>query len=187
MRFSRHERYLTIDALEEAEERTSRYYCIPPFRWQSVPYDLLTLQDPEWRPLPEGMLARTRRIRREQREKCFYRIELNDPGILAAAHRENLRAEIYPFLLYILTHEMVHLVRLSHILTEVEEAAVCPLGEEDRVNLVARRILAPTAHPAIERILRRFQPDRAAEMTRLPLPGNAMASNARQAKDRLRV
>ena len=156
MQFTRLERHLTFDALEEAEERTSRYYCIPPFRWQSIPYDLLTLQDPEWRPLPDGMLARTRRMRRESCGGCFYRIELNDPGILSAAQRENLATEIYPFLLYILTHEMVHLVRLSHILTEGEEAAVCPISEENRVHQVARRILAPLAHPTLDEILQRF-------------------------------
>ena len=156
VRFSRRERWLAFNALEEAEERTCRYYCIPPFRWQAIPYDLLTLQDPGWHPLPEGMLARTRRARHEKRPGQFFRIELNDPEILAAARRENLGAEIYPFLLYIITHEMVHLVRLSNILTEYEEEAICPVGEENRVHGVACRILAPLTLPALEAILQKF-------------------------------
>ncbi len=158
MRFSRSERHLAMDALQEAEERTSRYYCIPPFRWQAIPYDLLTLQDPEWRPLPEGMLARTQRMLRAPGRDHFYRIELNDPVILAAARRENLESEIYPFFLYILTHEMVHLVRLSNILTEADEETVCPASEENRVHAVAHRILAPVPLPALHDILRKFRP-----------------------------
>ena len=42
------------------------------------------------------------------------------------------------------------------LLTEGEEAAVCPISEENRVHQVARRILAPLAHPTLDEILQRF-------------------------------
>ncbi len=157
MQFSPNQRHLAIEAMEEAEARTSDYYCIPPFRWQSIRYDLLTRQDPEWRPLPEGMLARTQQLRRAQRPSDFFRIELNDPGILTAAHRENLWADLYPFLLYILTHEMVHLVRLSHILTDCEQDLIARDTEELRVCRVVRSILlAPPFAPCLDGIIQRF-------------------------------
>jgi hypothetical protein len=154
--FSPRQRHLAISALEEAEVRTSDYYCIPPFRWQSVRYDLLTRQDPEWQPLPDGMLARTRRLQRERHPWDFFRIELNDPGILVAAHRENLRTALYPFLLYILTHEMVHLVRLSHILADSEQHSATRDTEELRVSQIVRSILAVTPTPGLDDIVRRF-------------------------------
>ena len=157
MQFSPSQRHLVIKAMEDAEVRTSDYYCIPPFRWQRIRYDLLTRKDPEWRPLPEGMLARTQRLQREQHPSDFFRIELNDPGILTAAYRENLRADLYPFLLYILTHEMVHLVRLSHILTDYEQDLIPRETEELRVSRVVRSILlAPPAASCLDRIIEKF-------------------------------
>ena len=149
-----HQRYAAFRALEEAEVRTSDYYCIPPFRWQSVRYDLLTRQDPEWRPLPEGMLARTQRLQRDKHPSDFYRIELNDPGILTVAHRENLSVDMYPLLLYILTHEMVHLVRLSQILTDSDR--VPRESEESRVCQIVRSILAAIPTPSMDLIIQKF-------------------------------
>lgn len=160
MQFSRSQRHLAFRALEEAEACTSGYYCIPPFRWQGLRYDLLTRKDPEWRPLPEGMLARTQRcrwhIRRHDRPSEFFRIELNDPDILIAARREELCRDLYPFLLYILTHEMVHLVRLSSILTDAEQSIIPRESEETRVRRVARNILTAIPRPGLDSVLRRF-------------------------------
>jgi len=160
VQFSHSQRHLAFRALEEAENRTSDYYCIPPFRWQQLRYDLLTRKDNEWQPLPEGILARTRRCRwhmaRCDEPSDFFRIELNDPGILVAARRERLWADLYPLLLYILTHEMVHLVRLSSILTDSEQLTMAREPEEARVRQIARHILAPMPTPGLKSVLRRF-------------------------------
>jgi hypothetical protein len=146
--FSPPQRSLVFRALCEAEERTSGYYCIPPFRWDRLRYDLLTRIDHEWEPLPEPMLARVRCLQSTAQKRLFdfYRIELNDQGILEAAERENLLGDLYPFLVYILTHEMVHLVRLSSILEELP--ATLPSfdeSEEQRVQRISRRILKDIA------------------------------------------
>jgi hypothetical protein len=144
MEFSLPQRNLLIQALQEAEERTTKYYCIPPFRWDELRYDLLTQKDHGWEPIPEDMLARVRCLRRigEPPSFDFYRIELNDPSILASAERERLIRNLYPFFLYILTHEMVHMVRLSSIL---DDASPPPLheveSEEERVQTISRSIL----------------------------------------------
>lgn len=160
MHFTHSQRHLAFRALEEAEACTSGYYCIPPFRWQQLRYDLLTRNDREWQPLPEGTLARTRRcqwhIPRRSEPSAFFRIELNDPGILTAARRERLREDLYPLLLYILTHEMVHLVRLSSILTDVEQLTIPRESEETRVRRIARSILATIQTPGLDSVLQRF-------------------------------
>ena len=147
LKFSAPQRTLVFEALNEAEERTTGYYCIPPFRWEQLHYDLLTREDHGWEPLPDPMLARVRHLRRTgiRSPFDFYRIELNDHGILTAAERENLLhcSGLYPFLVYILTHEMVHLVRLSTILSERTGAMIpCNETEEHRVQDISRRILA---------------------------------------------
>jgi hypothetical protein len=145
LHFSNPQRSLIFQALNEAEERTAGYYCIPPFRWEQLRYDLLTRADHGWEPLPESMFARVRCLERVNsgRPFDFYRIELNDQSILTAAERESLTHDLYPFFVYILTHEMVHMVRLSSILDNSSTAAV-PFdeSEEYRVQGISRRILA---------------------------------------------
>ena len=146
-------------ALDEAEERTAGYYCIPPFRWEKLRYDLLTRKDQGWEPLPDPMLARVRYLQRINagRPFDFYRIELNDGSILAAARREDFLREqaFYPFLVYILTHEMVHLVRLSSILDDrTDTLAPFDESEEHKVQRISRRILAGTSN--FQPILDRF-------------------------------
>jgi hypothetical protein len=146
LHFSNPQRSLIIQALNEAEERTTGYYCIPPFRWEQLRYDLLTGADQGWEPFPESMLARVsclQRIHANSKPFDFYRIELNDRSILAAAERERLTHALYPFFVYILTHEMIHMVRLSSIL-DVSPNAEIPLdeSEETRVQRISQRILA---------------------------------------------
>lgn len=159
MQFSLEQRKLAIQAMDEAEERTAHYYCIPPFRWQQMPYDLLTCQDQEWEPLPDAVLARVQFLQRTAPRHgdlhSFYRIQLNDPTILTTAQRENLAAHFYPFLVYIITHEMVHLVRLSTILEHPVAISPFDESEELRVQQISHQILTGAAnfHPIIEKFL----------------------------------
>jgi hypothetical protein len=155
LQFSHPQRSLVFKALDEAEERTAGYYCIPPFRWEQLRFDLLTQADHGWEPLPEPTLARVRCLQRVNRDLAFdfYRIELNDRSILEAAHRENLTKDLYPFFVYILTHEMVHMVRLSSILEGPETLVPCNETEEQRVQRISRGILAGSTHfkPVLDR------------------------------------
>jgi hypothetical protein len=160
VQFSREQRRMAIRALGEAEDHTSSYYCIPPHRWQQFRYDLLTRQDTEWEPLPEVVLARVQCIAkvhpRQSQAFDFYRIQLNDPSILSAAVRENLGKSLYHFLVYILTHEMVHLVRLTSILGHEKDIAPSLDSEETRVQKISRQILSHRGFEVFQPILDKF-------------------------------
>jgi hypothetical protein len=155
VQFSTPQRNTLFQALDEAEKRTTGYYCIPPFRWENLRYDLLTQVDHGWEPLPDPILARTRCFQKISSRQSFdfYRIELNDRSILAAAERENLIENLYPLFVFILTHEMVHLVRLNTILDNWTNLAPFDESEENRVQSISRRILASsqTFHPVLDR------------------------------------
>lgn len=158
MQFTRTQRRLAIRAMDEAERHTTRYYCIPPYRWEKLSFDLLTRQDQEWEPLPETALAGVRRLMRPAFQKLapydFYRIELNDPLIMEAAERTDLTSDLYHFLVYILTHEMVHLVRLSSILEDPPQEYGFAESEESRVQRICRQILigASKLGPVLDRL-----------------------------------
>ncbi len=160
MQFSPEQRNLVIYAANEAEERTARYYCIPPFRWHQLSYDLLTSKDKEWEPLPEPVLARVQLLQKLRPEPHkpfdFYRIQLNDPSILTAALREKLEGNLYHFLVYILTHEMVHMVRLSSILEPAKVIHQIVETEEQRVQRISRQILSEANFHAFHPILEKF-------------------------------
>lgn len=159
--FSDSERRLVISALTEAEERTSGYYCIPPRHWQRLQYDLITGKDLGWDPLPETALARVQRVAqinaRRRVPADFFRIQLNDPTILSAAKRENLEPNIYPFLVYIITHEMVHLVRLSAILDGADNGPSSAEVEEERVERISRQILSRSGCEHFKPVFERFR------------------------------
>ena len=160
MYFSPSQKNLAIMALGEAEDCTSKYYCIPPFRWQQVHYDLLTRQDQEWEPLPDPVLARLQRFERfsriSKRVLNFYRIQLNDPAILSVAERDNFESDIYPFLVFILTHELVHLVRVSVLSDSSHELSPFPQSEEMRVQLVANQILSSVNYPNLKPLFSKY-------------------------------
>ena len=166
MQFTQIQRTLAIQAMEEAEQHTTRYYCIPPHRWEKLHFDLLTRQDQEWEPLPETALARVRCLIRPAFQRLapydFYRIELNDPLIMEAAERTDLTSDFYHLLVYILTHEMVHLVRLSSILKDPLQGRKFREFEEQRVQRICHQILTGLSkfHP----VLQRFRIDPAAIM-----------------------
>jgi hypothetical protein len=175
LQFSPPQRNLVFKALGEAEERTTGYYCIPPFRWEQLRYDLLTQGDHEWEPLPDQMLARVRCLQRikQNRSFDFFRIELSDESILAAAEREDLLRNIYPFLVYILTHEIIHMVRLSTII-ENSPANIMPhahvASEESRVQGISRRILNGSSdfHPILEKFCSGVQPGPSTPLLQTP-------------------
>lgn len=170
--FSDSERRLVISALTEAEERTSGYYCIPPRHWQRLQYDLITGKDLGWEPLPETALAKVQRIAqisaRRRVPADFFRIQLNDPSILSAAKRENLQPDIYPFLAHIITHEMVHLVRLCAILDSADNPPSAAEVEEERVERISRQILSRSGCDHFKPVFERF---------RLPVPANLESSS----------
>jgi hypothetical protein len=160
--FSRVHREMLVKAIDEAETHTAGYYCIPPRGWQRLSYDLITRMDREWEPIPESALARIQQLQRinaRRREHAdFFRIQLNDPSILNAARRENLEPDLYPFFVYILTHEMVHMVRLGTILDGAElRQHGGRESEEDRVDRISRQILLKARSGSFSPVFEKFR------------------------------
>jgi hypothetical protein len=157
LQFSTPQRSLIFQAMDEAEIRTSNYYCIPPFRWEQMRFDVLTRADYGWEPIPDLMLARMRCLKLINPANAFdfYRIELNDGSILTAAQREDLTDNLYPFFVYILTHELVHMVRLSTIFDFGPDTPILSSEmEEQRVQRISHKIL--TNSPKLQPVLEKF-------------------------------
>ena len=137
------------EALVVAEEMTSDYFKLTSRHWLTARYDIFTLahlREEEISPhalalvakydgYPEGRVLKSSSF-------DFYRVCLQDHNILKTlATREDLK--LFPFLCYILTHELVHIVRFSRFEARFDTSAEEKLQEENRVHRLTWKILAP--------------------------------------------
>jgi hypothetical protein len=86
-------------------------------------------------------------------EGDFYRICLQDNRILDAARETEMR--LGPLLTYVLTHELVHVVRFGQQLQRVDLPYELRQHEERRVEKTTRAILAKAGDAEINRFLSR--------------------------------
>lgn len=126
-------------AVNMAEDVTFDAYKISGSEWKWRRYDIKTLSDLEPDEVLFGPFAQI--VQYEGRKDGidlaflrydFYKICLQDHSIIKAIS-ENQQLELFPFLLYIMTHELIHIVRFSRFLQsfdasdrekEIEEARV---------------------------------------------------------------
>lgn len=89
----------------------------------------------------------------------FYRICVQDHRILHALDAADTgeRLHLEPMLLYILTHELVHVVRFSRHMQRIDLAPELREQEEQSVEQTTRRILAPVADRPLQRVIETFK------------------------------
>ena len=83
----------------------------------------------------------------------FYKICLQDAAILSAVEKTD-DLFLDPFLLYILTHELVHVVRFSKFNQRYENKneADVTLDEERKVHFITHTILKPVTVPGMSKV-----------------------------------
>jgi len=140
---------LLKEAVVIAEEETSEFFKLTPGHWLKARYDILTLESLCQEEISPHALAQLAKYggRPQDRQLTsalfdFYRICLQDHNILKAVeHCGELR--LLPLLVYVLTHELVHIVRFSRFLARFEATEGEKRQEEEQVHLLTRKILAP--------------------------------------------
>ncbi len=145
-------------AKRRAGDLITDYYRVAPREWRQMPYEVKTLKALDSTEITDEALAQTLcyGIRREAgplvlEEGELYRICLQDHRILGAAR--DTRARLDALLTYVLTHELVHVVRFGQRLQAIDLPYDLRLHEEQRVERTTRAILAKTHDPEISRIL----------------------------------
>lgn len=141
---------IVTDAVAMVEELVSNFYKISTSQWAAMGgYDIKTLVDLS----PEEILYEpfAQIIRYEGRRKDmslgssiydFYKICLQDHTILSAL-RQLSDIKLFPFILYIVTHELVHIVRFSKFQQSFDALPEEKMVEETRVHRKTHEILAP--------------------------------------------
>jgi hypothetical protein len=147
--FREHHKEHLKEALAIAEEMTSDFFKLSPSHWRRARYDILTLEGLRQEEISPHALALVAKYHGCPQDRFlrsasfdFYRVCLQDHNILKIL--EGLGdLSLLPLLTYILTHELVHIVRFSQFLVQFEATAREKLQEEERVHRLTREILAP--------------------------------------------
>ncbi len=149
--FDRAQIKLVEDAVSLAEELVSNYFKMSSSQWLKSRYDVRTAANLADHERVSGPFAQV--VGYEARKKDvpfgssafnFYRICLQDGAILGAVE-EKEGFQLFPFVLYVVVHELVHIVRFTKF-QQIYEAATThdtAMEEEHKVHGLTLKILGP--------------------------------------------
>ena len=145
--FDPNEMAVVAQAVEIAEDVTANYFKISTSDWRHVRYDIATIATMSAEEITDGAFAQITRYshllepqRRETRPYDFFKICLQDHTIAAALERdENLR--LFPLMVYVATHELIHVVRFCKFLQRFDAEPEERLREEIRVHEITQKAL----------------------------------------------
>ena len=146
--FHQDHKELLKEAAVIAEEVTSDFFKLSPCHWRRARYDILTLEALRAEEISSHALALVAKYDGCHKDRLlrsaafdFYRVCLQDHNILKTL--QHVDYLMFPLLLYIVTHELVHIVRFSQFLALFEAPEEHKQEEERRVHRLTQKILAP--------------------------------------------
>ena len=151
------------DAAQMAEELVSNHYKMSASQWLRRRYDIKTLADLTTDEIVTGPFAQIIRYEGRHRDQPLgsstydlYIICLQDHAILAALdHHAEL--QLFPLILYIVTHELIHIVRFSRFLQYFDAPPQERAQEETRVHSKTHEILKSLRLDGLSAVLHFFK------------------------------
>jgi hypothetical protein len=147
-RFSPTQIKILNNSVAMAEELTSNFYKMSASQWLRPKYDIKTLDQLHADEVVYGPFAQIIRYKGQRKDTSlgfltydFYKICLQDHSILAAL-KQSSDLKLFPFTLYIVTHELVHIVRFSKFLQNFDASPEEKIAEEIRVHGKTHEILS---------------------------------------------
>lgn len=146
-----------------AEELVSNHYKMSTSQWLRRRYDFKTLADLAPEEIVTGPFAQIIRYEGKKNDQSlgsssydFYKICLQDHHILEAlANSKELK--LFPFSLYIATHELIHIVRFSKFLCNFVASSHEKMVEEARVHEKTRIILSTVSVADMAGVLKFYE------------------------------
>ena len=158
------------EALEIAEDRTGNFYKYSLGQWKRHRYDVKTecqLSREERATSAFALLHKYSRSSRglatRTREEDFYFICLQDQQILQALQRDK-NLQLLPLLVYIFTHELVHIVRFCNFSERFEISGKGRDREEGIVHATTYDILRKLSLLHMDYILDAYKGHRICDM-----------------------
>ncbi len=146
-----------------AEEIVCNYYKLSSSQWLKLTYDIKTLADLKEDEIVSGPFAQIVRYEAKRKDAQLgsasydlYKICIQDHSILLTLDKVKT-LELFPFGLYIVTHELIHVVRFCHFLQNFNASDAEKMAEEARVHEHTREILKDLKVPGIKPALNFFE------------------------------
>jgi len=146
-----------------AEELVSDYYKMSASQWLHGKYDVKTLADLKDDETVQGPFAQIIRYKGRRKDSSlesltydFYKICLQDHSILSA-FKQSPQIKLFPFTLYIVTHELIHIVRFSKFLQNFGASHEEMMIEERRVHEITHEILLEVRVSGMEDVLKFYK------------------------------
>lgn len=150
---------IVTQAVGIAEELVSNHYKMSASQWLRPKYDVKTLAELEPPEVVDGPFAQIIRYQGQPKAASltssaydFYKICLQDHAVLSAL-RQHPDLHLLPFALYIITHELIHIVRFSRFQQGFDASADERLAEEQRVHARTHDILIVLKLPGLSDVL----------------------------------
>ncbi len=149
------------DAVAISEELVSNYYKMSSSQWLAARYEIKTAKDLNEHEFVDGPFAQVVKYRGKRKDRYlssysynFYTICLQDAAILNIIE-EDRKLVLYPFLVYIFIHELVHIVRFLKFqqLYEISREDEVTIFEERKVHKITWDILQHESIDCIEKVL----------------------------------
>lgn len=147
------------NAVAIAEELVSNAYKMSEHQWLRRRYDVSTLAELTEDEIVQGPFAQVIRFSGRLKGTSlgssaydYYKICLQDHSILAAL-QQSPGMRLFPLVLYITTHELIHIVRFSKFLQSFDATPEETLAEEKRVHAKTRKILIPVNVAGLNNVL----------------------------------
>ncbi len=148
------------NAVEMAEELVSNFYKMSASQWLRRRYDVKTIADLSSDEIIHGPFAQIIRYEGQQKDSSlgsstydFYKICLQDHSIHAAL-KSSPSIELFPFALYIITHELIHIVRFTKFLQNFDASLEEKMTEETRVHEKTHKILNSVKIPGLSDVFK---------------------------------
>lgn len=160
--FNQQEIEVLNKAVSLAEELVSNHFKMSASQWLHPKYDVKTMIDLAPAEIVDGPFAQI--IRYEGKPLGsqlgsgaydFYKICLQDHAILKTLGTFS-NMTLMPFCLYVITHELVHIVRFSKFLQNFKATADEKLDEERRVHALTHQILSSVPYPGLAEVMKYF-------------------------------
>ena len=157
--FSPEQINIVNNAVAMAEELVSNYYKMSASQWLGPRYDVKTLVELNPAEIIHGPFAQIIRYKGRRKNTSlgsatydFYKICLQDHTIRSTLD-DTAGIELFPFSLYIITHELIHIVRFSKFLQSFDASSEERMAEEKRVHRRTHDILHPVQIEGLMKVL----------------------------------
>ena len=167
----KHSDLMTVsDALDIAEDATGNFFKFSLGQWKRHRYEVKTLPSLTGSEISKHAFAMVNKcssivsgFEPKTKDRDYYFICLQDHMILKALRRDN-EINLLPLLVYVFTHELVHIVRFCNFFQRFEVQGKEKDKEETVVHAKTYDILEDLSLPNLDYVLDKYQDHRVCDM-----------------------